>query len=533
MKRKSKIAFGSIFAILSIVGLSSCTKSFCSSIDSSRMMYAFDPGITKYTYSEGDSFSFTDSLTGKTYVIENCKKEIADYDYLSELGGYGYGYYRTVEDPITHELEDQFFAEQCGYFNLIVSQANAKLLYSPNENTIDYLADIDELVLGDILLYAYPSEDLIQTITFEDEFDYHKFTTHIEYYSYLKYVSSNDDMLWSRWVNRYHKVLNDKYPAEKCMSSDFVTFYRENLNAKAAQYRTCMATTEGKYGTYGYYDNGIYVEAKSWKYAWNQGFFEGLLVYPIGWLIDTIAIGFNNSGVAAGAAALLSIFFVTLIVRLLMMAATIKQTAGNAKMTELQPQVTKIQNKYPNANSNQYEKQRMAQEINDLYKKNKINPLSTLLVLIIQFPVFICVWGALSGSSILTNGSFLGLSLGVSIREAMFESGSWTAAGGYAGVTAFFLFLFMSVAQAVSMLLPQWMQKKKAKQVAKLGKNPSQKSQNNKMKWVTYIMLALIIFMGFSLVSAMGVYWLVGAVISIAQTLIMQVITSKKAKNKI
>ena len=88
----------------------------------------------------------------------------------------------------------------------------------------------------------------------------------------------------------------------------------------------------------------------------------------------------------------------------------------------------------------------------------------------------------------------------------------------------------MSAAQAVAMLLPQWIQKKKAKDVAKLGRNPAQASQNNKMKWFTYIMLAMIIFMGFSLASGMGVYWLFGALFSIAQTLIMQAVNDRKAR---
>jgi membrane protein insertase Oxa1/YidC/SpoIIIJ len=43
-------------------------------------------------------------------------------------------------------------------------------------------------------------------------------------------------------------------------------------------------------------------------------------------------------------------------------------------------------------------------------------------------------------------------------------------------------------------------------------------------------MLAMIIFMGFSLASGMGIYWLFGALFSVAQTLIMQVINDKKAK---
>ena len=215
-----------------------------------------------------------------------------------------------------------------------------------------------------------------------------------------------------------------------------------------------------------------------------------------------------------------------------MLLATWKQTQSNAKMTELQPEIQKIQNKYPNSNTSKAEKARMGQEMQALYKKNHVNPFITIIVLIVQFPVFICVWGALSGASVLSSGTFLGLNLSMTIKDAMFTGANWTAAGGYAAVTALFLFLLMAGAQTVSMLLPQWLQKKKAKQVAKLGKNPAQKQQNNRMKWFTYIMLALIIFMGFSLASAMGVYWFIGAVFSIIQTVVIQAITDRKAARK-
>ena len=293
-------------------------------------------------------------------------------------------------------------------------------------------------------------------------------------------------------------------------------------------YRTCLTTHTDKYGSYGYSTNGIYVTEKNWGYAWSKGFFEGLLVFPIGWLIDSIVLGFKGTGVSNGLSAFLGILFVTFIIRSLMLLATFKQTQSNAKMTELQPEIQKIQNKYPNSNTSQAEKQRMAEEMNRLYKKNKVNPFTTLIVLIVQFPVFICVWGALSGSSALTNGTFLGLNLSMTIKDALFGQVYWTAAGGYAAVTALFLFLFMAGAQTLSMLLPQWLQKARAKKVAKLGKNPAQASQNNKMKWFTYIMLAMIIFMGFSLVSAMGIYWFIGALFSVGQTLITQYVTDHK-----
>ncbi len=253
------------------------------------------------------------------------------------------------------------------------------------------------------------------------------------------------------------------------------------------------------------------------------------MIWPIAAFVDSLCAGLqplgNGLNGTTGWAQLLAIVIVTIVVRAVMFAISFKSTINTAKMTELQPEITKIQNKYPNANSNQSEKARMSEEMQKLYKKNKVNPFSSLLIMIVQFPVFICVWGALSGSAWLSTGSFLNLNLSDSISSALFNGANWVNGSA---VTALVLFLLMAGAQVVSMLLPQWMQKARAKKVAKLGVNPTQKQQNNRMKWVTYIMMIMIIFMGFSLASAMGVYWLIGALFSIAQTLITQKIINRK-----
>ena len=328
-------------------------------------------------------------------------------------------------------------------------------------------------------------------------------------------------------------------------TNDYLTLYKKDLNALINGYRSCIAITEGDYGYYGYANGAkyrgedrvsVHIEAKTWAYAWKINgkftFFEGLLVYPIAWLTETFVAGFKNAGVMGGLAQLLAIFAITFIVRSLMLAVTIKQTAGNAKMQALQPEITKIQNKYPNSNTNNYEKQMMAQEMNKLYKKNKINPLSSLLVMIVQFPVFICVWGALQGCASLSSDSFLNLHLSDNINTVLFNGANWTAAGGFCAITALILFLLMAAAQVLAMLLPQWIQKQKRKKVASLGKNPAQQDQQSKMKMFTYVMMAMIIFMGFMLPAAMGVYWFVGAIFSLVQTLIIEKINSARAKKK-
>ena len=512
MNKKLKIGFGIATTLLAVGALTGCTKSFCSNLDSGRMMFAFEPGLTKYEAGGEEEF-FSQN---KAIKIANVKVTVATWKDSND--GFAWG-----DKDVT-------------YLNEIISTSKKNGYITVDKNSIQYFTAMDALVMQNILNHIsadYPnsSEQSPKVFDLSNEDDFSEWDRAFSKYSYLKFIEADDKTMWEQY-EAYDAIVRKTVPSDYCPSTDFYGVYKSKLNTYVQAYRTCLTTKTDKYGTYGYSANGIYVEAKNWGDAWGKGFFEGLLVYPIGWLIDQITFGFRSTGMSTGAAAFLGIIFITLIVRSLMLLATWKQTTGNAKMTALQPEIQKIQNKYPNANTSRVEKQRMAEEMQRLYRKNKINPFMTIIVMIIQFPVFICVWGALSGSAVLADGTILGLNLTMSIREAMFNGANWGAAGNYAAVTALFLFLFMAAAQTVSMLLPQIIQKRKAKKVAKLGKNPAQKSQNSQMKIFTYVMLAMIIFMGFSLVSAMGLYWFVGALFSIGQTLLTQWVLAKKAKKQ-
>ena len=197
------------------------------------------------------------------------------------------------------------------------------------------------------------------------------------------------------------------------------------------------------------------------------------------------------------------------------------------KMSQLQPELQKIQAKYPNSNTNPAQKQRVAQEQMALYKKHKVNPLSSLIVLIVQFPIFIGVWGAMTGNAILSTGSFLGLNLSTSVWDALTNANPVWSGGWWCALV---LFILMAVAQFLAMKVPQWIQKRKAKKIARLGKNPAQTQQNRTMNIVSWVMLIMIIFMGFTLPAAMGFYWFVGALVSLAQSLITNAIFSRKRK---
>ncbi|MCH5172163.1 MAG: membrane protein insertase YidC [Erysipelotrichales bacterium] len=333
-----------------------------------------------------------------------------------------------------------------------------------------------------------------------------------------KYTSTNDRKLWGNFdnfIDEYNSVsLENKANGP---TEDFKKSYKKSVEESIQNYRTCITPETGKYGSS---DGQVEVEGKSWRYAWKRGLLEGLLVYPISWGVHQLSLAFHANGWGQ----LLAIILITIIVRGLMMLVTFKSTAAQSKMTALQPELAKLQAKYPNSNTNQYEKQRLAQEQMQLYKKHGVNPISQLLVLIVQFPVFICVWSALQGAAILTSDSILGLELSASLGRTMID---FTSTGC---ITAIVLFLLMSAAQIVSMKLPQWMQNRANKKVTKMGKNPAMDKTQSQAKMMSTVMLVMIIVMGISLPSAMGVYWLISALISLAQTLITQKIMRKKKK---
>jgi membrane protein insertase Oxa1/YidC/SpoIIIJ len=78
----------------------------------------------------------------------------------------------------------------------------------------------------------------------------------------------------------------------------------------------------------------------------------------------------------------------------------------------------------------------------------------------------------------------------------------------------------MTLAQFIAMKLPMWFQKQSQKKVAHTVKSNAAQSSQSQANMVSNVMFIMIIVMGFSLPSAMGIYWFIGALISLAQTLL-------------
>ncbi len=505
MKKGTKIGLGIGGLLFGALLLSGCTNSFCSTVDKAHILYGIDHGVCEY-------------YDSKEAAEANNKREDVEPTLVGQV-------------PDTNVWYAASF-EHSGNLLKIKNSAEKSGISTPS---LKYYIALDTVVLN----HAIEAGEKDKATITAGEIGSAKELTGVLYdYGYLKFYGTNSKESKKLWENldvfdneaRLTYIGSIVDSIDECPNSDYFAYYKQQMKTTINSYRSCLALTKGNYGKYGAEEIEVQIQEKSYGYAWKNGPLSGLLVWPIGALLDIFTVGMSKA-VGQGWAQLFAILFVTIIVRTVMLAVTFKQTTASSKMQELQPELAKIQAKYPNSNTNQYEKQRLAMETQALYKKHKINPLTSILVMIVQFPIFICVWGAMQGSAQLSSGEFLHLNLSTSISSVLTTWSNW--AHPTSGVwTALVLFLLMAGAQTVAMLLPQWLNAAKKKKIAKLGRNPAQKESDNKMKWFTYIMLAMIIFMGFSLVSALGVYWLVGALFSIAQTLITHAIMNRKKSKK-
>lgn len=491
MKKRSKIAIA-LFALFALVG---CTKNFCTNADKANIMANFaseavevgEDGEVLKTREE----KIIEELKENGVVIPSQKY----FDYLEEQI-----YFFAVDDPAVNKF----------YF-------------------------------GDKQLLNYDIEELKTTKAKDDVHKEEVYFYQTSYYASIRFVgytnktSNLNETLWAnfdKWViNAEKTVLSDKYEGyvevgekkftltqDDLPSNYFITSYKTKFNTQVASVTTCITPKKGIYG-------GTILEGKNWGKAFDFGLIEGLIEYPIAWMLD----GFYNVFNLGAVGAILSILIVTIIVRLFLLLITFKSTMSQTRMQEMQPELRALQAKYPNSNTNDYEKQQMAQEQMALYKKYKVNPFSMIIVMIVQFPIFIAVWGAMSGSAVLrldtlfaNGGSQFALSLSALTSNAILSG----------NISAIILFVIMSITQILSVKLPMLLQKMDAKKAPKLGKNPAQDQSNKQMNMISNVMMVMIIVMGFTLPVAMALYWVISALISLAQSMIIRAITKKKRENK-
>ncbi len=98
----------------------------------------------------------------------------------------------------------------------------------------------------------------------------------------------------------------------------------------------------------------------------------------------------------------LSILLVTVIVKLLFFPLANKSYASMAKMKSVQPQLQALKERYPDDRAKQQ------QEMMEIYKKEKINPIAGCLPMVLQIPVFYSLYKVLFVTIEMRHAPFFG-----------------------------------------------------------------------------------------------------------------------------
>ena len=114
------------------------------------------------------------------------------------------------------------------------------------------------------------------------------------------------------------------------------------------------------------------------------------LYYVLDWLYHLL----GNFGLA--------IIAVTVLVKIAFFPLSNKSYVSMAKMKKLQPQMEQLRERYSD------DKAKMQQELMELYKKEKINPLAGCLPILIQIPVFFALYKVLYVSIDMRHAPFFG-----------------------------------------------------------------------------------------------------------------------------
>ncbi len=199
--------------------------------------------------------------------------------------------------------------------------------------------------------------------------------------------------------------------------------------------------------------------------------------------------------------------FATLIVRVAMIPLYRKQIRSTEAMNKVQPEMKKIQDKYKNVAKNDKEAQmRQQQEMSALYQRHGVSPLAGCLPLLIQMPILFAFYDAIQG--LLINGQYMDPVQAA--NQGLINLGGGDMASTLLGFDlGSRVILFAILAGATT-----WFSTK----LSMAGTETPEGAAGDISKSMLTIMPIMILVMGLTLPGALSIYWVVGNVVTIAQT---------------
>jgi YidC/Oxa1 family membrane protein insertase len=197
----------------------------------------------------------------------------------------------------------------------------------------------------------------------------------------------------------------------------------------------------------------------------------------------------------------LAVIVLTIIIRFVFAPLSIKALISQKELNKLQPKIKELQEKYKN------DKQALGQATMALYKEHKINPFSGCLPLLIQLPVLLALYKALSVGfkPESLNALYPFIHNPGSIKEISFGLINIAKSAPLLAITAGLL---------------QWVQSKQAMSFqAPASKNEPESPAFKMSRQMLYFFPIMVIIIAWNLPAGLVIYWVVATIFSIFEQL--------------
>lgn len=239
-------------------------------------------------------------------------------------------------------------------------------------------------------------------------------------------------------------------------------------------------------------------------------FFNTFLVQP---LFNAMVFLYN---VIPGNDLGVAIVVLTILIKVALYPLTYKTIKSQKAMQDLQPKMEEIKKQYKD------DKEKQARAMMDLYKQNKVNPMSSCLPLLIQLPFLIAVYqvfsNGLKSESLQLLYPFIsnpGTLNPISLGFFNLSQPNWILAA-ITGLAQFWQTRMLSTNQPP----------KEVKDTTGAKDEDMMASMN---KTMLYMMPAMTFIIGLSLPSGLIIYWFVMTILTVAQQYLM---FGKKSKDQ-
>lgn len=199
------------------------------------------------------------------------------------------------------------------------------------------------------------------------------------------------------------------------------------------------------------------------------------------WERFILMFGKAVQGLSIGGSIGLGIIIFTILIRAVMIPLYNRQIKSSRELQELQPELRRLQGEYPGSEN----REALANAQQELYKEHGVNPYASFVPLLIQFPILMALYGALTRVPELREGTFLWVDLGQ--KDPYF---------------------ILPILAAAFTFLSTWLTNKAAK-------------ERSSMLLVMNILLPVFIFwFGTQISSGVALYWAVSNAFQVVQILV-------------